>query len=320
MAVFEQDLSIPLDERRVFVSAMAKYVRYEEAVHHTSEAVSLYYHGAIRREALAIAALEGVVTRQELLARIIGDRQATNLGRGARLAADLYDAIHLAWKWGANGPDSSMVYDLFMVADSSSGRLMRPDTKWSLEEDSAWLADRLSLLTETTDPWTAIEIFREIWISGRFFGTSRRMAALSAIWLIPKGFECDIPAFGLADQLSRHADHFRNAAADKEGWSNLFAYAVSEASKSEKKALHNALSLHSTLLALCPQGRASSSIDKAIHFAFRQPFFSAKQFADNLELTSRGAKVVLDKMVEANVLEVDDISRNRKYICRRILV
>jgi len=319
MGDVEQNFSSMSDDRREYVAAVAALTRLDEAQKHVSLSGKTYVPSALRREAIAAASLEGALVRQEALCRLLGDRYATNAGRAARLTADIHDAMKMVMEWPTSAPDAALIIQTFFASDASSGRLMRPDVTWSLEDDATWMAEELSLLAETAEPWTAGETLRRIWVSGRFFGTSRRMAAIAAIWAVPKGFGCSLPAFGLTAQFATESETLRNSSHDKDSWSTLFASSIAAGCSEELVKLSDSLAARASLLALCPPGRSSSSIEAAIDFLFTNPVFTAKQLSDSLGLTSRGAKVVLDKLLESNVVEAENVSRNRKYICRRVM-
>lgn len=306
-----------IDDGRAFVAAASSFARYDEAKKFIEDVDIIYSPGARRREASAIAGLEGAMVRPEAFCRVLGDRDQTSIERSARLACDIYDALKLVEKWPSNGPQSSEVVDLFITADASAGRLMRPDLKWTIENDAAWLVEEIEHLLETTDPWMAAEIIRRIWVSGRFSSTSRRMAMIVAAWIIPKGFAGVGVSLGVTEEIRRNIDDFRDAANDKSLWGIRFANAITDGFKRERGQMGNALAAKTSMLSLAPPNRSSSSVEKAIKYCFEYPSFTAKQMELALDLTSRGAKVVLDKLLEANVIEIDAGSRNRKYTCRR---
>lgn len=308
-----------LDDRRAFVAAACQTSRLDESIGRTPAAVKVYVPGAMRREAAAAAAMEGLLVREEFLARLLGDRDMTNAARGARLAADVYDALALVSAWPQRGPSQSDCVSAFMAADSSSGRLLRPDVQWSIEEDAAWLSNEVASFSETPEPWTAIETIRTVWTSGRFFGTARRMSMIAATWLLPRGFGCERTLFGLAGQASKDPEGLRDAAQDSERWAVRVAAAAAAAFSAERSMLADSLAMKASMLALCPPGRSSSSVEAVIDFCFTNPVFTSKLLSSRLGLSPGGAKLVLDRLVDNGVLTVDSGSRNRKYVCRRMM-
>lgn len=308
-----------LDESRAFTAAAAAAARLDVSVSGSPLAGDVYVPGAMRRESMAAAAMEGFLVRPEYLAKTLSDRSRSAPVRGVLLAAGVHDGLSQACQWSDAGPTHSECVSFFSACDSASGRLIRPDVQWSVEEDSQWLADVLSAFAETADPWTAAEAVRTVWISGRFFGTSRRMAAAAAPWILKRGFGCSNPMFGAARGFSRGPDGFRDAAHSVAEWAVFLASSLADAFSSELSFLNDGLASRTALAALCPPGRSSSSVEAAVSFAFRNPAFTARDLCAGLGLTARGAKVVLDKLVEAGAFSVEGGSRNRTYLCRRTL-
>lgn len=318
MEELDKDL-IPTDDRGSFIEAAMAITRLDEAQRHLQSSELIYVPGARRREAMAIAAVDGAIARMESLCRVISDPEITNVERGSRVAADIYAALRLVEAWPDEGPTTSDVVELFSTADASAGRLMRPDIQWSIEEDSMWIVEQIKVLSETCDPWTAVEAIRAVWASGRFLGTSRRMALLIASWVVAKGFQCRWPTYGLSDEVKSNLDRFRDVAQISHHWSSELTSALSAGFAKERQKLKDVHAERAALLALCPPTRTSSSIELAINFVFEFPSFTAKLFAERLDITPRGAKVVLDRLLETNVIEVDAGARNRKFTCRRVL-
>jgi len=308
-----------IDDRLVFIEAAMAITRLDEARHYLSAKSAIYSPGARRREAMGIASVDGAVARMESLCRVISDPEATNVERGSRVAADAYSALQLVENWTVDQPTTSDVIELFMTSDLATGRLMRSDIKWSIEEDSMWVVEQFNLLRENLDAWSAIETLRIIWTSGRFLGTSRRMALLLAPWIMAKGFECNRPTYGFADAVKSNLDKFRDASQFSDQWAIEVADVMRTGFTKERQKLKDAYAERTALLALCPPTRTSSSIEAAVEYMFEFPIFTAKLFAERLDITPRGAKIVLDRLLETNVIEVDNGSRNRKFTCRRLL-
>jgi len=307
------------DDRRAFVSAAAALARLDETIARLTEVRPLYFPPAMRREAAAIASLEGSTFRPEAIARLLADPDVTMMDRGAKTAADIGRALGKMLDWPTQGPTAASVSDAFMTSDASTSRLIRPDMAWSLEEDCEFTAREMSLTHETPEPWTAIEALRRIWTSGRFFGHSRRMALVCAPWLISAGFGCSSPFIGLADRIRRNPDAFRKADSSQEQWAVLVAETAAAAARDQLARIADIQGLRATMVALCPAERSSSSVGQAIDHFIASPICSAKAFCSGLGLTPRGAKVVLDKLVAAGILEVEGGARNRNYVCRRAL-
>jgi hypothetical protein len=306
-------------EQLAFVAAAGGAARYDETVKNLPSSETIYRPAAMRREALAIANLEGMNPRRENLARLIGNREMTGIERDTKATADIYDAlVHSASIFGET-VEASGLNTLFLLSDTSSGRLMRPDVIWSLEEDSHWMADQLDSLSQECNPWTAAECLRQIWTSGRFIGKARRIALIAAPWIMKQGFSCDFPLYGLAPEIRKRVNIFRDVAQNKEDWAGQLASALDEAVRVELLALKDVPVMKATLSALCPSVRSSSSIGRAIDFMLGSPAFSAKTFSEALKLTDRGAKDVLDKLVDTNVIEVEGGLRNRLFVCRRTI-
>lgn len=307
-----------MDDRRAFVAAASAVARSDEALT-IRDPARASTRRIVRNEASAIAGLEGHATRAEAVCRLIGNRDTSHLDRGTRLAADIYDAILIAETWEQMPPGSTSVMEVFTKSDESYGRLMRPDIVWTTEDDAAWLARECEVVHETPEPWVAIEAIRRIWNSGRFQGTSRRMAMLCAPWILASGFSCKNPVQGLAHQVRRDIDGFRNASRTSDEWALLVAGALKDAATATHARIGDMAAERATLLALCPPDRSSSSISKVIDFMIVQPVFTVKGLCDALGLTPKGASVVLSKLEDAGVVEVEGGSRNRNYVCRRTI-
>jgi hypothetical protein len=319
-----QDTRTPLgideaDERRAFVAAASLISRLDECRLRLAEIRELYHPVAERREAAAIATVEGASSRPEAIARLMSDPEATMMERGSRTAADIARALAATRTWDSSGPSAAAISETFRISDASTARLIRPDMAWSLEEDCEFTAGELAKASETPEPWTAIEALRLIWTSGRFFGHSRRMALIAAPWLLSKGFGCSMPFIGLADHVRRSPEAYRRAEGDQEEWAILIARTVAAAASDQISRVGDLMALRRTFAALCPSERSSSSVGKAIDLLIESPVISAKAFAERLGLTPRGAKVVLDKLEEARIVEVEGGARNRVFVCRRAL-
>ena len=88
-------------EQLAFVAAAGGAARYDETVKNLPSSDSIYRPAAMRREALAIATLEGMNPRRENLARLIGNREMTGIERDTKATADIYDSlVHSAAKFG----------------------------------------------------------------------------------------------------------------------------------------------------------------------------------------------------------------------------
>lgn len=308
-----------IDERRAFVSAASAVSRLDEAIRRSPELSELHRATELRREAIAIVAIEGAAVRPESIIRILSDPDATMLDRGARSALDAHNGLALSTAW-QDEVNANRIEILFKASDASTARLYRPDTAWSLEDDCAAAADECARVAETPEPWTAIEAVRRIWTSGRFFGRARRMALTMAPWLISKGFHCSVRPLGIADRVRRQTDRFREAEHDPEAWSILLATTLREAADDGLNNLGRLEGLLTSLHLLCPAMRSSSSVDDAIKLFIESPINSAKRVSDHLDLSPRGTKVVLDKLIAAGVIEVEGGARNRKFVCRRAMV
>jgi hypothetical protein len=323
---------IVMDDRRAFVSAASAAARADEAMINIGRAAKIgtpegaksafpwYRRRIIRDEAAAIAGLEGHAIRNESLCRRIGNRDTSNLDRATKLAADIHDALVLVDAWSSEPPALEDILKLFSTSDESAGRVMRPDLVWTLEDDASWLMRECEVVHETPEPWIAVDVIRRIWISGRFQSTARRMAMLCAPWILAKGFDCEMAIHGIAQQIRKDVDGFRDSSKTSEAWAVMAALAVAEAGRANHRRIGDAAAERASLLAICPPERSSSSIGRAVEFMIGTPIFTVKSFCEGLDgLTPRGAKVVLDKLEEAGLLEVEGGSRNRNYVCRRAI-
>lgn len=306
------------DDRRAFVDAAARFARVDEALIRSQDLVDLHRCVSARREAMAIASLEGEAVREESLVRLIGDADSTFIERGAKSAFDLYRAIGKAADLSLC-PTANEIVEIFKVSEASKLRLMNPETLWTLEEDSHVVADLASRLIETPEPWLAVETIRQIWISGRFFGNSRRIAMILAPWCVSVGFSGSTGLLGIAGALSKSPCDLKVIATDPDVWAIEFANAIAQAAASQQELLGTISGLVATMHSLCPHERSSSSVSKAINFFIGQPISSARHFSQTLGLSPRGAKIVLDKMVDSGLLNIEGGSRNRSYVSRRSL-
>lgn len=307
------------DDRRVFVRAAAALARADEAARRSEPFGGSLKRRQFRAEAAAIAGLEGHAVRAEALCRLLGDKDASHLDRGTKLAADIFHALELSEKWKDSVPSAEAVLELFTVSDASSGRLMRPDLVWSLEEDASWLVQEMASLAESPDPWSAVDVLRSVWTSGRFQSCARRMAMLTAPWIVAKGFALHERPYGLAQRARASIDSFKDAGRNQDTWAMVTGTAIAEAAETALRLLDDHRAERASILAICPPQRASSSVAAAVDFVMGTPVFTQNGFCDALDLTFRGGTVVLEKMEEAGLLEVEGGSRNRKYVCRRTI-
>ncbi|MCV9963618.1 hypothetical protein OIU34_17095 [Pararhizobium sp. BT-229] len=319
MSSYTDDDLDSLSDIRHLVTAAAAVARLDEALKRTKSAEPLYHAATLRREAINIAALEGSLVRMESLCRLLGNKEATNLEMSVRLAADIHAALLLVAAWGDEAPSAEQIRTLFDVSDASKGRRLKQDLVWSLEEDCFWLHNELLAFMEKPNPWDAMENLRSLWTIGRFLGTAKRMALLVAGWMLARGFGCALPTVGLAAYIIRDTDGFRDAAQSRITWVAKVGHALVELGADGMKKIEDGAMSKTSMLALCPPEKNSSSVERAIEFMMTTPVFSAKAFAKSLDLTARGAKVVLDKLEEADVVEVDGGLRNRNFVCRRAM-
>jgi len=306
------------DDRRAFVTAAANYARLDEALSRSPDLVGLHNGVSIRREAIAIASLEGEAAQQESLARLIGDADSTFIERGAKTAYDLHQAIKRTTEL-TELPSAEWIAESFKLSEASKSRLMKAETIWTLEEDSNFAADLVCRLSETPEPWLAVETVRRLWTSGRFFGNARRIAMILAPFCVAIGFSGSCKMLGTTEALTKSSTALRNIESDPDLWSVHYASAIAKAAGEQLELLGSIKGLVATMQSLCPAERTSSSISDAIRFFISYPVSSAKMFSDRLGLTPRGAKIVLDKMVSSGLLDVEGGSRNRTYVCKRCL-
>jgi hypothetical protein len=314
------DETSPVTDNIAFISAAAACARYDENFHTIPNRDVVYIPAALRREALAIASLEGVGARKENLARLLGKRELTNVERGTRIALDIYDALQVVVSLGTELPDRQKIIEIFEVSDTSFGRVRRPEFIWSIENDALWLESELIDVAEKNDPLAWIELIRTVFNSGRFSSTARRMALLITPICLAKAFECGFPVIGTAEGIRRANDEVRDAASTGYDWARVFAEAVSTGVKLETGLIKEIAPSRATITALCPVSRSTSSIGKAIDFMLGMPVFSSKALTRALNVTDRGAKDVIDKLLDADLLEVEGgIKQNRLFVCRRTL-
>jgi hypothetical protein len=320
MSTTENDLDTPLVDNIAFVSAAAACARYDENFQTIPNRDVVYTPAALRREALAIASLEGAGARKENLARLLGKRELTNVERGTRIALDIYDALKLVTSLGTDLPDRQKIIEIFEVSDASFGRVRRPEFLWSIENDAVWLQGELIEVEEKNDPWAWMEVIRTIFNSGRFSSTAIRMALLMAPICLAKAFDCRSPIFGTAEGVRRHNDEVREASTSAMNWASVFTGAVAAGVKAETGLIKEIAPGRATIAALCPIGRSTSSIGRAIDYMLGMPVFSMKTLAEALKVTDRGAKDIVDKLLDADLLEIEGgVKQNRLFICRRAL-
>ncbi|MTH95904.1 hypothetical protein [Roseibium sp. RKSG952] len=307
------------DDRIAFALLAAVLARLDEAGICSRAIADIYRPGSLRREAVSITGLEGSLVRMETLATLLADSEETAVDRGSLMALGIHNALEKMTGWPEEGPTSDEVSDAFKTSDAANGRLMRADAVWSLEDDSEWMANELSRVSETSEPWTAVEVMRSIWTSGRFFGNSRRMALIAAPWVLETGFGLSTRAIGIASGISKNVDAVRNASGDKNTWSVVFAERAAAGIQTELENFRNVPARITSMEALCPTERSSSRIGLAIRQFMRTPVVTTKSFSKALNVSDRGAKIILDKLIETSVIDVEGGARNRKFVCRRAM-
>jgi hypothetical protein len=320
MSTTEDDLDTPLMDNIAFVLAAAACARYDENFQAIPNRDVVYTPAALRREALAIASLEGAGARKENLARLLGKRELTNVERGTRIALDIYDALMLVTSLGDDLPDHQKIIEIFEVSDASFGRVKRSDFLWSIQNDALWLQGELIEVADKTDPWAWVELIRTIYNSGRFSSTAVRMALLMAPICLARAFDCKAPILGTAEGVRRSNDEVREAATSAPDWACVFTGAVTTGVKIETGLIKEVPATRATIAALCPIGRSTSSVGKAIDYMLGTPVFSIKTLVNALGVSNRGAKDIVDKLLDADLLEIEgDVKQNRLFICRRAL-
>ncbi len=306
-------------EQLELMAAAAACARYDEIVSGLARIEVVYYPAARRREAISLAILEGVLPRKESLARLVGNRELTNVDRASRLAVDLNDALMLMENIKETSPIAQEIIDIFNTSDASFGKIKRADLIWSQEEDAHWLEALLLEADQANNTLDWLEAIRQIWTCGRFSSSARRVAMLFTPWCLKKAFGCSFPIYGTAQECQKHIDELREAASERNDWTSTFAHHIQVGVNNEIIRLKDVPAHRTSLKALCPSERVSSSIDAAIEFLLGTPVFNVKTFSKALDLTERGSKVVIDKLLDANILEIEGGSRNRLFVCKRTL-
>lgn len=309
-----------LTDNIAFVTAAAACARFDENFQAIQNRDVVYMPAALRREALAIASLEGAGARKENLARLIGKRELTGVERGTRMALDIYDALQIVVKSDTESLGRQKIVQIFEVSDTSFGRVRRPEFIWSIENDALWLENELVEVAGKNNPWAWVELIRTVYNSGRFSSTARRMALLIAPICLANAFECSNPIIGTAEGVRRATDEVRDSATSSSEWAKFFASAVGTGVKLETKQIKEIAPSRATISALCPVNRSTSSVGRAIDFMLGMPVFSSKTLTKALNLTDRGAKDIIDKLLDADLIEVEGgTKQNRLFICRRTL-
>jgi hypothetical protein len=316
---FSRDDLDTISDIRAMVAAAGALARLDEALKHTPCVDAVFRASALRDEAIGIASLEGSFVRKESLCRLLGNREASNLDRAVRLAADIHDALELVGNWGNEVPMPEAVRSVFDTADASAGRRIKQDLAWSLEEDCHWLHSEFASFAEKPNPWDAMETLRLLSTSGRFLGTARRVALIVSGWVVARGFGCGAQVVGLGSVVARDAEAFRDAAQSRADWLATMGDSLRRVGEAGMARIGDGKATRATMLALCPPEKASSSVEHAIEFMMKTPVFTAKKFAESLDLTPRGAKVVLDKLEDKDLVEVDGGLRNRMFVNRRAM-
>ena len=274
----------------------------------------------LRREALAVAATEGFVASEETLARVLQDETETFLDRGARTAHDAHRALSFVVSWHSQAPDAAAILELLRLASKSNPRRRDAGAEWQSEEDAAQLAESLAGLDEAPDAWKAAETFRRLMVSGTFSGQGFKLALLLFPWLVRVGFSVPSALCGIAAEAARSADAFRSASPDADTWAGLWMSVTLSSADASSELLGSIKALRRTLAASCPHTRSTSRVPEAIDCVIRNPIVSTATLSRELALTPRGTKIVVDRLMEAGVIEVvNDRRRNRIFVCRKAL-
>ena len=316
---YTNDNIFTIDELNPLIQAATIIGKLDERVSHEISSESFYFAPIIKDTAISISSLEGSLVRMESLCRLLGNREATNLDRAVRFSTDIHDAITITRSWDDAAPSEAQIREMFTASETSSGRRMTQDLVWSLEEDCQWLRDEMVSLIENPSAPKAIETIRAIWNSGRFLGNHRRISMLMSGWILARGFSCSSPILGLPIHISKDTEGFRDASNDQKTWLIKVSESLNHIGLEGIGRIENGAASKLSMMTLCPSEKTSSSVERAIEYMLKSPVFTARSFADALKLTPRGAKVVLDKLEDKNVVEVDGGSRNRNFVCRRAM-
>ena len=308
-----------IEELAVLIAAATKIGKLDERILNSSSPDTFYFAPILRDCAISIASLEGELVRTESLCRLLGNREITNIDRSVRLAADIYDALYIMCKLNDKVPSEKQIRKIFATSEKSSGRVMKQELIWNLEEDCQWLCEELSSLFETPSAHAAITAINEIWSSGRFLGSNRRIAMIMSGWILSKGFNCASPILGLPIYISKEIDEFREASSNAKTWITMISQSLRELGDDGINKINNGAASKLSMLTLCPPLKTTSSIENAIDFIMVSPVFTAKLIGEALQLTPRGTKIILDKLEEAEIIEAEGGRMNRNFVCRRAM-
>lgn len=306
-----------LDERYSIYFAGSSISRFDQLLTCNANIVDIISSSLIRRESIGISSIDGNFVIEEDLSRVVYSDELTMLDRNIRKVSDIFKMLNFIHDFN-DEIDSYFIQRIFMTGDYNNNRLMKTDTIWSLEDDSTWLFNYLEKIMDQKDPWTAIEFIRQIWVSGRFFGTSRKMALSLSPLILQIGFGLNNNYYGLSNEIKKHTENLRRYSEDKDEWFLFITHCINESAKNNIEVIKNVNLLKETVSKMCQVERSTSSVDNAIFEFMKTPIFNIKKLAERLDLSQNGAKIVLDKLIEKNIIEQDDFFRNKSYIFKRI--
>jgi hypothetical protein len=270
-----------------------------------------------RRESIAVAEADGNPVDNIAFARATGEADgATNLDKDVRSALDALRARRAISTW-TTAPKAEVLLELHTVAIKSRVRRLDGQAENKLQEDATELARALADAAEAADLREASRVLFTVIDNKKFAGGGQRMRSLLAPWLSARVLgqrRARVPvAMTLLKEMTR-PDFSNNHMV-------TLARSMESAMKISIDGLRNIRLLRDTMVADCKMVSKKSSVGAGVEFFISFPMISSRDFEKGLNLSTRGANFVLDRMMASGVVESAYPERvsNRMFICRRAL-
>lgn len=276
----------------------------------------------LRTEALAISNAEGLASDEIRLASLLADAGPEILARADWTTRDIHVALDACADWAGASFGEQEVQQIWQVSDQSNMRQATPQFIWQIEQDAARVARAVSQRMSAPSPWAAAEALRELWTNPELMDRKgRRIALLVAPMLIRLGFGSPNVRIGIARDLLRDPDDTAVQAAEPETFPSLFFKATGEAARRAYDAIQKLQRLSTELHAAAGPQRKSGKLDLAVAAILGQPIITPGRLAKAIDVSSKGAYNLLDRLEEAQCIRQLETTgaRNKAFVCYKAL-
>jgi len=271
----------------------------------------------IRKEAMAIASREGRLTDEIRYCGYVEEVSNEAVDQSVRLSADIATALRIVLKW-ENTPTAAELRSIWDASNKSNLMILGADRQWQLDTAFEETAELLDLMLTDPSLDKTEHILHTIWTTKGFGQASRRMALLLSPFVLRKAFAAPHLLLGIAKYYALPVDVFDEPTRDERIQDLL--YALSKGSEHSLEASLKIARLEQEF-ATGIASRRGSGMERSIPRIISSPVINATRLADSMQVTHKGAIVILERFEEAGILsKLDPTSpRTRSYICHKAI-